>query len=327
MLDNHLMSTLPASPITLDYLDDFDLLKFEVKQELPRPGSSSSVTSTPCSSVPPSPTFDKGADPKSSLEELYWMATLHQSLAAAAGVPTAEGGLRNSVTPQLQGFLGSAESFGAEQQQVNLGALSHFTTCPATAVKRIAAVPLATRSLSESGFLHWLWWSEGRKTEESHDPGTSSLIASSAHQMWHLFPPSACLIQLPHFQLPRLSDRFSDAQLVSMSVRDLNRQLRGFGKDEVQRLKQKRRTLKNRGYAQSCRFKRVQQRHILEAEKSQLAQQLESLRVEVARLVHERDIYKARCQKLLSEGAGGHCGEGAKPPVAQAPPSMVQFFL
>ncbi|XP_058037146.1 neural retina-specific leucine zipper protein isoform X1 [Ahaetulla prasina] len=262
------MSVLPDSPIALDYLDDFDLLKFEVKQELPRPGSSSSVTSTPCSSVPPSPTFDKVADPKSSLEELYWMATLHQSLAAAAGtgpetpmvpgldeaveaflgVPTAEGGLRNSVTPQLQGFLGSAESFGAEQQQ------------------------------------------------------------------------------LPHFQLPRLSDRFSDAQLVSMSVRDLNRQLRGFGKDEVQRLKQKRRTLKNRGYAQSCRFKRVQQRHILEAEKSQLAQQLESLRVEVARLVHERDIYKARCQKLLSEAAGGHCGEGAKPPVAQAP-SMVQFFL
>ncbi|XP_070585669.1 neural retina-specific leucine zipper protein [Erythrolamprus reginae] len=257
------MSVLPASPIALDYLDDFDLLKFEVKQERPRPGSSSSVSSTPCSSVPPSPTFDKVADPKSSLEELYWMATLHQSLAAAAGtgpetqmvpgldeaveaflgVPTAEGGLRNSVTPQLQGFLGSVESFGAEQQQ-----------------------------------------------------------------------------------LPRLSDRFSDAQLVSMSVRDLNRQLRGFGKDEVQRLKQKRRTLKNRGYAQSCRFKRVQQRHILEAEKSQLAQQLESLRVEVARLVHERDIYKARCQKLLSEGAGGHCGEGAKPPVAQ-PPSMVQFFL
>ncbi|ETE67961.1 Neural retina-specific leucine zipper protein [Ophiophagus hannah] len=242
------MSALPASPIALDYLDDFDLLKFEVKQELPRPGSSSSVTSTPCSSVPPSPTFDKGADPKSSLEELYWMATLHQSLAAAAG-----------TGPETQMVPGLDE-----------------------AVEAFLGVPTAEGGLRNS---------------------------------------------LPHFQLPRLSDRFSDAQLVSMSVRDLNRQLRGFGKDEVQRLKQKRRTLKNRGYAQSCRFKRVQQRHILEAEKSQLAQQLESLRVEVARLVHERDIYKARCQKLLSEGAGGHCGEGAKPPVAQAPPSMVQFFL
>ncbi|KAF7235931.1 Neural retina-specific leucine zipper protein [Varanus komodoensis] len=259
------MSALPPSPLALDYLDDFDLMRLEVKQEGARLGSSSSLSSTPCSSVPPSPTFDKAADPKSSLEELYWMATLHQTLAAAAaagtgpegplgpgldeaveallGVPVAEGGLRGGAPPQLQGYLGTAEGLGGEQQQ-----------------------------------------------------------------------------------LPLLSDRFSDAQLVSMSVRDLNRQLRGFGKEEVQRLKQKRRTLKNRGYAQSCRYKRVQQRHILEAEKCQLAQQLEALQAEMARVAHERDVYKARCQKLLGDAAGGHCGEGAEPPAPQ-PPSLAQFFL
>ncbi|KAJ7313153.1 hypothetical protein JRQ81_004426 [Phrynocephalus forsythii] len=260
------MITLPPSLLALDYLDDFDLLKFEVKQEVPRPaGGASSLSSTPCSSVPPSPTFDKaGGDPKSTLEELYWMATLHQTLAAAVGgtpegqlvpgldeaveallgVPVAEGGLRGRATPQLQGFLGASEGLGGEQQQ----------------------------------------------------------------------------------PVPLLTDCFSDAQLVSMSVRDLNRQLRGFGKDEVQRLKQKRRTLKNRGYAQSCRFKRVQQRHVLEAEKSQLAQQLESLRVEMARVAHERDVYKARCQKLLGDAAGGHCGEGAEPVTPQST-SLTQFFL
>ncbi|XP_020664985.3 neural retina-specific leucine zipper protein [Pogona vitticeps] len=259
------MSTLPPSPLALDYLDDFDLLRFEVKQEVSRPGvGASSLSSTPCSSVPPSPTFDKaGGDPKSTLEELYWMATLHQTLAAAVGgspegqmvpgldeaveallgVPVAEAGLRGRATPQLQGFLGATEALGTEQQQV-----------------------------------------------------------------------------------PLLSDCFSDAQLVSMSVRDLNRQLRGFGKDEVQRLKQKRRTLKNRGYAQSCRFKRVQQRHVLEAEKSQLAQQLESLRVEMARVAHERDIYKARCQKLLGDATGVHGGEGAEPVTPQST-SLTQFFL
>uniref|UniRef100_A0A8D0B8V5 Transcription factor Maf n=1 Tax=Salvator merianae TaxID=96440 RepID=A0A8D0B8V5_SALMN len=257
------MSALPPSPLALDYLDDFDLLKFEVKQELPRLGGSSSLNSTPCSSVPPSPTFDKAGDPKSTLEELYWMATLHQTLAVAAGgspegqlvqgldeaveallgVSMADGGLRGGATPQLQGFLGTAEGLDEERQQQ-----------------------------------------------------------------------------------PLLCDRFSDAQLVSMSVRDLNRQLRGFGKDEVQRLKQKRRTLKNRGYAQSCRFKRVQQRHILEAEKSQLAQQLESLRAEMAQVAHERDIYKARCQKLLGENGGAHSGEGSEPPASQ-PTSLAQFFL
>ncbi|ELR47502.1 Transcription factor Maf, partial [Bos mutus] len=211
-------SDLPTSPLAMEYVNDFDLMKFEVKKEpvetdriisqcgrLIAGGSlSSTPMSTPCSSVPPSPSFSapspgSGSEQKAHLEDYYWMTGYPQQL-----------------NPEALGFS------------------------PEDAPHHAAA-----------GGLHF-------------------------------------------------DDRFSDEQLVTMSVRELNRQLRGG--EEVIRLKQKRRTLKNRGYAQSCRFKRVQQRHVLESEKNQLLQQVDHLKQEISRLVRERDAYKEKYEKLVSSG-------------------------
>ncbi|XP_077610177.1 LOW QUALITY PROTEIN: transcription factor Maf [Crocuta crocuta] len=222
-------SDLPTSPLAMEYVNDFDLMKFEVKKEpvetdriisqcgrLIAGGSlSSTPMSTPCSSVPPSPSFSapspgSGSEQKAHLEDYYWMTGYPQQL-----------------NPEALGF--------------------------------------------------------------SPEDAVEALISNS-HQLQGGFDGL-------HFD-----DRFSDEQLVTMSVRELNRQLRGVSKEEVIRLKQKRRTLKNRGYAQSCRFKRVQQRHVLESEKNQLLQQVDHLKQEISRLVRERDAYKEKYEKLVSSG-------------------------
>lgn len=88
----------------------------------------------------------------------------------------------------------------------------------------------------------------------------------------------------------------SDDELVTISVRDLNRQLklRGLTREEIVRMKQRRRTLKNRGYAASCRIKRIEQKDVLETEKSQEWHDIEKMEDEVKRLADEVNVIKKR---------------------------------
>lgn len=88
----------------------------------------------------------------------------------------------------------------------------------------------------------------------------------------------------------------NDDMLMTLSVRELNKRLHGCPREEVVRLKQKRRTLKNRGYAQNCRSKRLQQRQDLETTNRSLQSELHRLKVELARVSQERDLLKQRMQ-------------------------------
>lgn len=143
-----------------------------------------------------------------------------------------------------------------------------------------------------------------------HSPESQSIL--SAHHLHQ---------QNRHDRRANVEAHFSDDQLVSMSVRELNRHMRGLGKDEVMRLKQKRRTLKNRGYAQSCRYKRVQQKHVLEHEKTSLVTQVEQLKHELNRLARERDAYKLKCEKLT--GTNGYHETGS----TSDNPSSPEYFM
>lgn len=98
-------------------------------------------------------------------------------------------------------------------------------------------------------------------------------------------------------------DNLSDDRLVTLPVKDLNTVLRGFSDDEVYRIKQRRRTLKNRGYAQNSRTKRVRQKEDLEVERQQLREDLDHLARENDSLKRERDEARKKydsLQKLLT---------------------------
>lgn len=97
-------------------------------------------------------------------------------------------------------------------------------------------------------------------------------------------------------------DLINDQLLMTLSVRELNKRLHGCPREEVVRLKQKRRTLKNRGYAQNCRSKRLQQRHDLEITNRQLHHELQKIRVELGRIAQERDQLKQKLMRSASNG-------------------------
>lgn len=92
----------------------------------------------------------------------------------------------------------------------------------------------------------------------------------------------------------------SDEELVTISVRDLNRQLklRGLAREEIVRMKQRRRTLKNRGYAASCRIKRIEQKDELENEKTGVIIGTERLRDDNVRLKEELDSLRIKYDAL-----------------------------
>ncbi|XP_076875099.1 transcription factor MafB [Brachyhypopomus gauderio] len=340
---------LPTSPLALEYVNDFDLMKFDVKKEAlagldrsnirpctrlqPQGSVSSTPLSTPCSSVPSSPSFSP-TEQKSHLEELYWMPS--------GGYPPQIDPQTLSMTPEdaVEALIGVTAHGHAPpphvQQQIQQGgyegyraAHHHHGHAQQHHQPHQYGIPHHADDLPGHPGTHGHPHNH-HPHRHSQDPDSPSPNSPNAHQQLHHrhhphhHHPHAHPGQQAHHNggsVLNVEDRFSDEQLVSMSVRELNRHLRGFSKDEVIRLKQKRRTLKNRGYAQSCRFKRVQQKHVLENEKTQLMNQVEQLKQEINRLARERDAYKLKCEKLT--GASGFREAGS----TSDNPSSPEFFM
>ncbi|KAK9511003.1 hypothetical protein O3M35_005662 [Rhynocoris fuscipes] len=134
---------------------------------------------------------------------------------------------------------------------------------------------------------------------------------SELPEEWSPLPPHSVVLTTPASNSSRLNssllppeDIINDDMLTQLSVRELNKRLHGFPREAVVKLKQKRRTLKNRGYAQNCRSKRLQQRHQLEVTNRNLHVELQKIKLELTRIIHERDMYKYRYEQLRRKDLG-----------------------
>ncbi|CAL4171259.1 unnamed protein product [Meganyctiphanes norvegica] len=134
-------------------------------------------------------------------------------------------------------------------------------------------------------------WLERKAWEVQQRHPLNSLAPNSKIQH-HQGLDAADQLGVTHFH--HTGTLISDDELVTLSVRELNRRLHNYPKDLQTKYKQKRRTLKNRGYAQSCRTKRQNYKHELE-------NNIEATKSQMQMIIDESHRLKALTHNLKNE--------------------------
>jgi len=99
------------------------------------------------------------------------------------------------------------------------------------------------------------------------------------------------------------TSKIPDEELKSISVRELNRKLKQSGctKEQMINIKQRRRTLKNRGYAANCRTKRQTQTHQLTIDLQRAQQAEQKLSKAYEESVKAKEAYERHLNMLKKQ--------------------------
>lgn len=90
----------------------------------------------------------------------------------------------------------------------------------------------------------------------------------------------------------------TDDDLRNLPVKELNQKMRDLPKHAALKLRKRRRSLKNRGYALNCRNKRVNENIELEATNQRLLTEVAEIKDELSKTIKERDMFKKKYERI-----------------------------
>ena len=86
----------------------------------------------------------------------------------------------------------------------------------------------------------------------------------------------------------------SDEEIKNLRVKDLNKILRNIPCEEAAKIRKRRRNLKNRGYAYSCRLRKQREHEDLMNENILLKKRLEDGKFKLLKVWNEKEVYKKK---------------------------------
>lgn len=153
--------------------------------------------------------------------------------------------------------------------------------------------------------------SNGEITEshESSTQGGMKPVRETQHDILHelgiltdmdVFASASSVEPQPSSEagMPDRPDQLGDDELVNLPLRKLNKRLSDLPACEVQKMRKRRRCLKNRGYALSCRSKRQLQQKSLEEKNIQMTKELRYAKAELQKVRKERDTCRTKYEQL-----------------------------
>ena len=96
---------------------------------------------------------------------------------------------------------------------------------------------------------------------------------------------------------PREAKEISDEKIKNLRVKELNKLLRNIPSEEAAKIRKRRRNLKNRGYALSCRLRKQREYEDLINENILLKKQLEDGKWKLLKVLNEKEAYKKKYAK------------------------------